>query len=161
MHAPYCTGHSVCALSFLCEWLAAEKLRWEEKENTLRGSQATITTGTTSICTHTEDMDDTTERESEKKKHPFQTNITAIWAKIWSKHVLPFRTRENNNGPKATLLFATVVVNVQAKSSREHGVQLLFWASEQLGALAYGRGSTVTALLVMQKSRFPFLSPGQ
>lgn len=66
MHAPYCTGHSVCALSFLCEWLAAEKLRWEEKENTLRGSQATITTGTTSICTHTEDMDDTTEREREK-----------------------------------------------------------------------------------------------
>lgn len=36
------------------------------------------------------------------------------------------KEKKKNNGPKATLLFATVVVNMQAKSSRQHGVHLLF-----------------------------------
>lgn len=142
-----CVHHSFSANGW-------QQRSWDgkKKKNTLSWSEATITTGTTSICTRTWTSHHRDKRER-KKEHAFQTNITAIWAKIWSKRVHPFRRKEKKNGPKDTLPFATVVVNVRAKSSKERGVQLLFWASEQLGALAYGRrGSTVTALSSHVKS---------
>lgn len=65
--------------------------------------------------------------QSQEKEHPSQTDINAIWAKIWSKHVRPFRRNEGKKkGLKDTLPFATIVVNVPAKSLSERGVQLLF-----------------------------------
>lgn len=127
----------------------------KEKKHTLSWSEETVTTDTTSICTCTWTSHHSQEKE---KEHPSQTDINAIWAKIWSKHVRPFRRKEGKKkGLEDTLPFATVVVNVPAKSLSERGVQLLFWASGQLGALAYGRRSTVTVLSShVKKSHFSF-----
>lgn len=72
-------------------------------------------------------MDVTPQSQEKEKEHPSQTDINAIWAKIWSKHVRPFRRKEGKKkGLEDTLPFATVVVNVPAKSLSERGVQLLF-----------------------------------
>lgn len=124
-NAPYCTKHSVCASLFLRKWLAAEKLGWEkEKKHFELKRSNNYYWHNKHLYTY---MDVTPQRQERKKKeHAFQTNITAIWAKIWSKRVHPFRRKEKKNGPKDTLPFATVVVNVRAKSSKERGVQLLF-----------------------------------